>query len=45
MKGGWIVVIEPSTNTIVVSTSYSMQGSINHLANLQNEAVTEVISF
>ena len=44
LNNGWIVVIEPSTNAIVVSSSYSMVGRINHLANCQNEGVTEVLS-
>jgi len=43
MKGGWIVVNQQTTNTIVVSSSYSMVGEINHLANLQNEGVTEAL--
>ena len=43
LNNGWIVVIEPSTNSIVVSSSYSMVGEINHLANCQNEAVTETL--
>ncbi len=43
MNNSWIVDVEPSTNSIIVSSSYSMQGSINHLANSQNEAVTKVL--
>jgi hypothetical protein len=45
MNNGWIVVIEPSTNAIVVSSSYSMVREINHLANCLYEAVTEVYFF
>ena len=40
MNNGWIVVIEPSTNAIVVSSSYSMVEEINHLANLLYEPFT-----
>jgi len=31
MKSGWIVVIEPSTNAIVVSSSYNLLVNFNHL--------------
>ena len=45
MNSRWIVVNQQTTDTIVVSSSYSMQGSFNHLANCQNEAVTEAYFF
>ena len=44
MNSRWIVVNQQTTNSIVVSSSYSMVGEINHLANPQNEVVTEVLS-
>ena len=43
MNSRWIVVNQQTTNSIVVSSSYSMVGEINHLANLQNEGVTEAL--
>jgi hypothetical protein len=45
MNNGWIVGYEQTTNAIVVSSSYSMVGEINHLANPFYEAVTEVLLF
>ena len=45
MNNGWIVVNQQTTNSIVVSSSYSMVGEINHLANCLNEGVTEVLLF
>jgi len=43
MKGRWIVVNQQTTNSIVVSSSYSMVGEINHLANCNYEAVTKAL--
>jgi hypothetical protein len=43
MNSRWIVVNQQTTNSIVVSSSYSMVGEINHLANFQNEGVTEAL--
>ena len=45
MKRGWIVDVEPSRESIVMSTSYSMVVHFNHLANCNYEAVTEVYFF
>jgi hypothetical protein len=41
----WIVVFEPSIESIVVSSSYSLVGEINHLANPLYEQVTEAYFF
>ena len=45
MNNGWIVVNQQTTNSIVVSSSYSMVGEINKLANCNYEAVTKVLLF
>jgi len=45
MKGRWIVGYEQTTNSIVVSSSYSMVGEINHLANCNYEAVIKMLLF
>ena len=45
MNNSWIVVNQQTTESIVVSSSYSMVGQINHLANPQNEGVREVLLF
>jgi hypothetical protein len=45
MNSRWIVVNQQTTNAIVVSSSYSMVGSINHLANPNYEGVTKVLLF
>jgi hypothetical protein len=43
MNSRWIVVNQQTTNSIVVSSSYSMVGEINHLANPQNEGVIKAL--
>ena len=45
MNNGWIVGYEQTTNAIVVSSSYSMVGEINHLANPLYEQVTKAYFF
>ena len=45
MKGRWIVVNQQTTNSIVVSSSYSMVGSINYLANPNYEGVIKALFF
>jgi hypothetical protein len=45
LNNGWIVGYEQTTNAIVISSSYSMVGEINHLANPQNEQVTKAYFF
>jgi hypothetical protein len=45
MNNGWIVGYEQTTNAIVVSSSYSMVGEINHLANCNYEGVIKVLLF
>jgi hypothetical protein len=45
MKGRWIVVNQQTTNSIVVSSSYSMVGEINYLANPNYEGVTKALLF
>ena len=41
MKVGWIVVNQQTTESIVVLSSYSTVGEINHLANPPNQVVTK----
>ena len=43
MKGRWIVVNQQTTNSIVVSSSYSMVGEINYLANPNYEGVIKAL--
>ncbi len=45
MKGRWVVVNQQTTNAIVVSSSYSMVGEINHLANPNYEGVIKALLF
>jgi hypothetical protein len=45
MNNSWIVVNQQTTNTIVVSSSYSIVGEINHLANPNYEGVIKALFF
>jgi hypothetical protein len=41
----WIVAYEQTTESIVVSSSYSMVGEINYLANCNYEGVIKALLF
>jgi len=45
MNSRWIVVNQQTTNAIVVSSSYSMVGEINYLANSNYEGVIKALFF
>ena len=45
MNSRWIVGYEQTTESIVISSSYSIVGEINKLANPQNEGVTKALLF
>jgi len=45
MKGRWIVGSEQTTNSIVVSRSYSTVGEINYLANPNYKGVIKALLF
>jgi hypothetical protein len=43
MNNSWVVVNQQTTNSIIVSSSYSMVGQINYLANCNYEGVIKAL--